>query len=96
MSFSFSGNLVQVGTTPDVLIRFKPRDLSSVMMRATGALTIGNPGLTVTKGLRFIEGAPFGFSHQDFSPEMLKENAEVVIYAVAAVATTAEVALISR
>lgn len=96
MTFSFTSNLKQVGITPGVLMRFRPREVSTVVIRATGTITIGSAGLTTSNGLILVAGGTFGFSHQDFSPEMLKENADVVIYAVAPAATTAAVALLSR
>lgn len=96
MTFGFRGSREIVGTSPTVLLQFYPKDVSSIIIKATGALFLGSTGVTITNGFSLGTGDPFGISHIDFSKELINENPEIKIYAVAVVETTAQIMVLGR
>jgi len=94
--FIFSGSREKVMTTPNVLLEFRPSDVSSIVIKATGAMYIGSAGVSSSNGGSLSVGEPFSISHIDFSPELIRENTLLRIYAVAPVETTAQIIRLGR
>jgi len=82
-----------VGTSASELISFYPRDISSILIQAVGAMRIGTGGSPV---FPLAAGGTFGLTYQDFSPEAIKSNTYLQIFADADVATSANILVVRR
>jgi hypothetical protein len=96
MAFSFLSSRIVVGTSATQLVAFYPREVSSIMIRANGAMYIGSGGVSTSSGHYMDSNDSFVISHLDFNLELLKANPLIRIYAVASSETTANVTSIRR
>lgn len=96
MSFSFLSPRITVPTSAIEIVSFYPKDISSLILYANGDIFIGSGGVSTDNGHKITSGGTFSISHLDFSPDVLKENTLIKIYAVATVETTVNVTTIRR
>lgn len=87
-----------VGTSPAPLVRFNPKNLHSLMIKATAAISIGEGDVsTSAKSFNLSAGEYISITHQDFDKSKNDDiSQDVTIFAVAAVATTAQVLLFHK
>lgn len=83
---------VNIGTSPDVLLSFIPDDVLMVVVAFNGAAYFGERGISVTSGVPVVNGTIITLFGSDFRHP--KER--VTLYAVASVATTANVSIITQ
>ena len=74
-----------------MILAFKPREISSVLIKANGILYIGVGGVSTTRGFLLSTGDSWGINQQDLSDAVKAENDTIQIYAVATFATTASI-----
>jgi len=89
---SFFSEKVVVGTSPDVVFRFRPKLLHSAILKADAGIELGDANLAIGNGgapLNANEG--FSIKWDDFDQKALSDNDLVEIRGVAAVATTVRI-----
>lgn len=82
---------ISVGTTPKMILAFKPSEMSSVVIKANGAMFIGVGGVTTANGFPLATNDSWGINQQDLSAAVKAENDLIQVYAIATFATSAAV-----
>ena len=91
----FSQFRMPVGTSePTVLFSFRPRDISSLLVKTEGSIYLGVGGVSTTNGLPLHNGDGLTINQSDFSKKVLTDNPYIQIYAIADVATECAIMVI--
>jgi len=85
-----------IGTSSVSLVKFRALDLHSLLIRVDAACTISFDRGSIDDGIPYQANESFGLTHLDFDRTQLKHDDFVEIYAVAAVATVANISIIRR
>lgn len=92
MPFKFQSETFSIGTTAPVLVaQFAPSDISSIVFKSAGTVYVGFGGVSASSGFPLFLGESLSLSAQDFTPEMLRENTPIKVYAIASAGTTMSV-----
>lgn len=83
---------VPVSSNATELISFYPRDISSVLIKCSDALTIGSS----TPTFPLDAGQSFTLSHDDFSAEALQANNYIRLYGSTVAASTVNILVLRR
>ena len=82
---------ISVSNTPKMIFAFRPKEISSLLIKANGEMYIGVGGVSTTKGFYLANGDSWGINLLDLSEAVKAENDLIQVYAIATFATTASI-----
>jgi len=74
-----------------MIFAFRPKEISSLLIKANGEMYIGVGGVSTTKGFYLANGDSWGINLLDLSEAVKAENDLIQVYAIATFATTASI-----
>lgn len=82
---------ISVTNSPKMILAFRPKEISSLLIKANGEMYIGVGGVSTAQGFYLANGDSWGINQQDLSEAVKAENDLIQVYAVANFKTTASV-----